>query len=665
MTEARPEAGRRGMAHHPGLDGVRASALLMIMLYHADPTWIPGGFISVSLFFTLSGYLITSLLVFEGEANGRVSLRSFWERRLRRLAPAALLALVAVVLLSAWLGSAAEQARVRGDAVSAALYVANWHSIFAGHSYAELFSDESPLQHLWSLSIEEQLYVLVPLVVAIGFVVGLRRRGIGVVFVVLSVVSVLAAVIASDHDRIYYGTDTRAVELFGGAALACFLAPRLERWATGRFRWWNVLWLLPLVGFVWFSRIVESRSEWLYDGWLGVFVLLNIPFCIGSLLPGPMRWIMSLAPLTLLGRMSYGIYLAHWPVYVWIDEDLVGWSGWPLLGVRFVVTFALAALSYRLVEKPIRARRVLAGNRPALVTLVATFPAVVLLPLLVLPGDSSNGRDAASDGPVVLATVAPSVPGDTVVQGDTVVPGDTVVSGDTVVPVGEQIDPDAAIEVLVIGDSVAENIALALSRAADGRLGVVSGGVLGCPLQKVELVHRRVDEDQATDYCPDNVALVTDRIERIDVVFVVASVANQWDYRPLGSTERVVVGSARYEDDLDAWLDDVRAVTVPARVPVVFLESPRVSDEPMLNGDTAEPRGAWNSVMTRWDAEFDDVAVVAYDDLLADPDSDVGRAQRPDGTHLDEDFGVELARRSLIPRLRAAWAGAMRSVDES
>lgn len=657
MTAPGSAPGRRGMAHHPGLDGVRASALLMIMLYHADPSWIPGGFISVSLFFTLSGYLITALLVVEGESNGRVSLRSFWERRLRRLAPAALLALGAVVLLTTWLGNATEQVRVRGDAVSAALYVANWHAIFAGHSYSELFADESPLQHLWSLSIEEQLYVVVPLVVALGFVAGLRRRGLGFVFLCLAALSVLAAVIASDHDRIYYGTDTRAIELFGGAALACFLGPRIERWATGRFRWWNVLWLLPLVAFVWFSRIVQSQSEWLYDGWLGVFVLVNIPFCVGSVLPGPMRWIMSLPPMTLLGRMSYGIYLAHWPVYVWVDEDLVGWSGWPLLVVRFAVTFAVAAVSYNLVEKPIRARRVLARNGIAGSVAVAGLAAVVALPIVVLPG-----RAPALTAEVrVLSTVAPSLSPDGT--------GSDSTSSDTVAPGGEPASvsepplalADVPLRVLVIGDSVAENIALALSRASDGNLGVVSGGVLGCPLQVVELVHRRIDEDQITDYCPDNVALVAENIGAIDAVFVVASVANQWDYRPVGGTERVVVGSPRYEADMDAWLASVRRITLPAGVPILVLESPRVSDEPMLNGDTAEPRAAWNGVMNRWDTEFDDVVVVPYDDLLADPDTEIGRRQRPDGTHLDQQFGVELSREHLIPRLRDAWATARES----
>jgi hypothetical protein len=138
-------------------------------------------------------------------------------------------------------------------------------------------------------------------------------------------------------------------------------------------------------------------------------------------------------------------------------------------------------------------------------------------------------------------------------------------------------------------------------------------------------------------------------------------VANQWDYRPLGSSERVVVGSDRYVDDLDEWLQSIREITVPRSLPVLFLESPEVADEPMLNGDTEEPRSAWNAVMKSWDETFGDVVVVPYDDLLADPETPEGRRQRPDGTHLEEQFAVTLSREILIPRVRLAFAEASES----
>ena len=641
------------MAHHPGLDGVRASALIMIMLFHANPAWIPGGFISVSLFFTLSGYLITSLLVFEAERDGNASLGSFWSRRLRRLVPAAMVTLFAVVMLSTWLDSPVEQGRVRGDAIAAATYVANWRSIFAGHSYAELFADHSPLQHLWSLSIEEQLYVFVPLVVVACFALGLRRRGTGWVFIGLSAVSVGVAVAVNGHDRIYYGTDTRAVELLVGAAMACFLSPRLERWAMGARRWWSPVLLAPLVAFVWFSRIIDGQSAWLYTGLLGSFALLNVVFVVGAMVPGPMRWLMSLPPLTLMGRMSYGIYLIHWPVYVWLDEDRVGWHGWALLAVRWSVIFALAAVLYNLVEKPIRSRSVLTGNRTAGVAAVTAFVVVVVTSLFVLDSPSS----AISTEQEVLSTIAPSTAPNAVPT--------TVRSGPTTTTTPGPVDRTKPINILVIGDSSAENIARALATGSTGDIGVISGGVLGCPLPKVALVYRRVDENQDTAYCPDNIERVRENLTAIDAVLVVASVANQWSYDPIDGGPKVEVGSDEYAANLDDFIERVGDVVAGRGVQVIVLESPEVRDDPVMNGDTPFDSAAWNMVMDSWDETYQWVSVVRYGDLLAPAESDEGRAQRPDGTHLEETFGARIASTYLIPRIREAYFDALDEMNAS
>ncbi|MFM7488916.1 MAG: hypothetical protein ACKO36_01085, partial [Actinomycetota bacterium] len=152
-----------------------------------------------------------------------------------------------------------------------------------------------------------------------------------------------------------------------------------------------------------------------------------------------------------------------------------------------------------------------------------------------------------------------------------------------------------------------------------------------------------------------------DHAADIDALVIVVSVANQWDYRPLDSDERVAVGSDRYRADLDRFIEKVNDVLAFRGVPVLVLESPIVGDNPMMNGDTAEPRAAWNSVMRAWGERWHSVAVVPYADLLADPTSDDGRAQRPDGTHLDAAFGEMLARESLIPRIREVYA---RTIDE-
>lgn len=645
------------MAHHPGLDGVRASALIMIMLFHADPSWIPGGFISVSLFFTLSGYLITSILLFEGESNGNVSLKTFWSRRLRRLVPASMVTIAAVVGLSTWLSSGIEQGRIRGDALAATTYVANWRSIFSEHSYSELFTDHSPLQHLWSLSIEEQLYVVVPVVVFISFMLRLKRQGIGYVFLGLSALSVAIAIVVDGHDRIYYGTDTRAVELFVGAVLACFLSPKLEKWAHLKVRWWSFLFLAPLIAFIWFSLIIDGQSKWLYTGWLGVFALLNVFFVVGSMIPGPMRWLMSLPPLTLLGRMSYGIYLIHWPVYVWLNESQLKISGFWLLLVRWAVVFALAGILYQVIEKPIRAKTFLKTNRSALVGLVCSFSVVMVLPLLFL----KNPSQRISTEVEILSTVSTSEVVSTLTPSTatSLVPEVTTTVGPPLV------DRSLPINVLVIGDSSAENIAKALDVGSDGNLGVISAGVLGCPLVNVDLVYRRVDENQSTDYCPDNREIVRTYVNQIDAVLLVGSVANQWAYELIEGGPKVEVGTTQWVQNLDEFLWSIGEVITERGLQVLVLESPIVRDDAKMNGDTPSDIQAWNEVMNEWEKKYQWVSVVPYADLLAPADSDLGRVQRPDGTHLDEVFGETMAREKLIPRLRDKYFDALDEMNQT
>ena len=226
MTEE--ELKPAALARHRGLDGLRGVAVILVIIFHSGLDWLPGGFLGVSVFFTLSGFLITSLLINECENSGRINLKAFWGRRLRRLAPASLVVIAVVIGLASWLSTSIEASRIKGDAISAVLYFSNWRFIYSGHSYGELFASPSPLQHLWSLSIEEQLYVVVPVIIAGLFAVGLRRRGIGVVLLVGVFGSTIATMLISGHEHIYYGTHTRAAELLLGAALAKTTAATTE-----------------------------------------------------------------------------------------------------------------------------------------------------------------------------------------------------------------------------------------------------------------------------------------------------------------------------------------------------------------------------------------------------------------------------------------------------
>ena len=213
------------MKHVPGLDGLRAVAVVVVVLFHAGAPGASGGFLGVSLFFTLSGFLITSLLLDEFERTERVSLRRFYLRRVRRLLPAAYLCLLLVAIWGGW-WTAQQQSALPGDLIASVANVANWRFAFADTSYADLLSGESasPVAHFWSLAIEEQVYLVLPVVMLLALRGG-HRRAAGVVGVLLGL-SVAATLATSDRDLVYNATHTRAAEVLIGSALALLMFRR-------------------------------------------------------------------------------------------------------------------------------------------------------------------------------------------------------------------------------------------------------------------------------------------------------------------------------------------------------------------------------------------------------------------------------------------------------
>ena len=372
------------MPYSPGLDGLRALAVIAVLLYHADLAWIPGGFLGVEVFFVISGYLITALLLSEWRQRGRIDLKTFWIRRARRLLPA-LYVLLVISLAFAVVFLPGEVAGLRGDVLAAFGYVTNWYLIFGQESYFEAVGRPSLLKHLWSLAVEEQFYLIWPPILALGFYIGatrLRRRRVLTVALAGAAASAVAMALlyvpGVDPTRIYYGTDTRATGLLCGAALAFLWSPgekyrpsearhyRLELGKRGRFRrrWgWTAPLLLDIVGFaalgalIWFGLNLGEFQPFLYKGGFALVALattatimavVNPYTVIGSRLLGsaPMRWI---------GVRSYGIYLWHWPVFMVTRPGLdVPIDGLPLLALRLSATVLLAHLSYRYIETPIR-----------------------------------------------------------------------------------------------------------------------------------------------------------------------------------------------------------------------------------------------------------------------------------------------------------------------
>lgn len=357
----------RTLAHVPALDGLRGLAVLAVVAYHAGLAGARGGYLGVSAFFTLSGFLITSLLLVEWSATGTVSLRGFWARRFRRLLPAAVAVIAGVVVAAVFVADSGQLADLRGDVVAGLGYLANWRFILDDRSYGELFTGPSPLQHLWSLAIEEQFYVAFP-VLAVGLLrLGRGRRWVlGIVFAAMSTASVAWSVHLSGSTggaaRAYYDTGARAAELLAGVLLALAVAGRTDRLLRHR-RLVGGAGAAALVGLLVAWATVPQSSAALPGGGLAVHAVGVGLVLLAAHVPGVVSSACAAAPLRLLGRVSYGVYLIHWPVFVWVDADRLGHDGVVLLAVRLGVTAALAAASFHLLEQPIRRRSAPLGAR--------------------------------------------------------------------------------------------------------------------------------------------------------------------------------------------------------------------------------------------------------------------------------------------------------------
>jgi peptidoglycan/LPS O-acetylase OafA/YrhL len=389
-----PQAALDRYPYQPALDGIRALAVCAVLAFHGGVAAVPGGFLGVDAFFVLSGFLITSLILNERSLTGRVDLVAFWGRRVRRLLPALLVVLTTVVLMARWAMPAEELGVLRWDALAALAYVANWRMADRGNDYFATTGAPSPLQHTWSLGIEEQFYLLWPIVLVVLLMwMRLRRLSITVFCLVGATASTLFAAWLYRRDglsRAYYGTETRAAALLIGCALATLLVA----WRpTGRSHRHPVLGSLALAGtattgLLW--ALAAGSNAWLYQGGLTV-AALAVAAVVGHAVvspDSPTARFLAIPPLVWIGRISYGLYLWHWPLFGWLTADRTGLTGSSLLALRCASTLLIAVISYLVVEQPIRrARRAwrvswlrpaftaLAVTAAALISVVATVPA--------------------------------------------------------------------------------------------------------------------------------------------------------------------------------------------------------------------------------------------------------------------------------------------------
>jgi peptidoglycan/LPS O-acetylase OafA/YrhL len=358
-----PEPVRDSQRYRPGLDGLRALAVGAVVAYHLDLGWAQGGLLGVGVFFTLSGYLITDLLLGQHERTGSLQLADFWLRRARRLLPA-LFVMLAVVVAWVTLLDRSLLPAVRGAVAASSVYMTNWWLIAQHSSYFAQFGPPSPLGHLWSLAVEEQFYLIWPWLLWIG----LRwRRGRSGRYVSLAGASLLLAAVSAvtmallyqpgyDPTRVYDGTDTRAFALLIGAALA-FVWPsrRLRDTMTSRARW--SLEGAGVGGLAVFAVLMWRTSEYspfLYRGGMVVLAFATALMVAAAAAPATsFGRILGWEPLRWVGVRSYGIYLWHFPIIVLTSP--AGGGDTPRRAVlQVAATVGCAAVSWRYIEEPIR-----------------------------------------------------------------------------------------------------------------------------------------------------------------------------------------------------------------------------------------------------------------------------------------------------------------------
>ncbi len=500
MAGTGDESESGALGYRPALDGLRALAVVAVLLFHSGFSWARGGYLGVSAFFTLSGFLITTLLLEERRRTGTISLTRFWARRFRRLLPAAL---VAIALGALWVATSAPHdvaADFRVDGLAALFDVANWRFVFADRGYLDTFTlatgttlPQSPVLHFWSLAIEEQFYLLFPpLLLAIAVLARGRRRLIASVLGVFIAASTLLGVVlgtGGDNSRAYFGTDTRAAELLIGAMLAVALAPRVAHDAVPRSfaRLAALAGPLALAVLVAGWSTIDHADPALFRGGLLLHATLTAVVITALLVAGPLRSALSWRPLVGLGRISYGVYLYHWVVFQQLDARRTDLAAPQLFALRCAITLALASVSYFALEQPIRLgtgrlgtgrlgtgrldiglRRPRGAIAPAIGAVTALM-AVILIATATLPpattvfsavGATNNGTaPVASRRPAGLASFddVPSPPALTE-------PAATATTTAAGAGVADAAVTQEVRRVLVVGDSVALTLGRGIER---------------------------------------------------------------------------------------------------------------------------------------------------------------------------------------------------------
>jgi peptidoglycan/LPS O-acetylase OafA/YrhL len=688
-TSPAPEPAEKASAPHlpyfPALDGVRGLAVLGVLLFHAGFPWMVGGYLGVSTFFTLSGFLITSLLLAERAAKGGVSLKAFWMRRFRRLMPAALACLVLALLFGVFIADAIQRESLGGDVIASLVYVANWRFIFTGQSYADLFAaGESPVLHFWSLAIEEQFYVLYPLLVALLVGVGaLARRSqsdrrkfwfrevgrhyrqlVGMTLVLLIGGSLAITLFAGfSRDRIYLGTDTRASELLMGGLLAVLL---FNAKVTGRLarrgfaqRVVVVLGLGALVGAIALWSNTPQDASWLYHGGFTAYAGISALLITAAILPaGPVAWLLALGPIRHLGRISYGVYLYHWPVFLALRQK-AEIDEWRLLLIGGAITLVLAELSFHFLEMPIRRGRPLLHIRPIrLAPFAAVGIAVAAIVVSATAPPPKFNFGSTQDQLAALAAEAEALPS-------------TTIDPAQLVPPAPRVAPFGDSTALQTGWGVA-------SYLRESNKGAIVDGFTGLGCSVIRTDQRRtpgIGVESSDETCNDWEHVWKDKIDATHPDVAMVQVG-QWeivDRKLPGDDVWRSPGDPVYDDYLFSEMTQAIDVLSSDGGIVVWLTSPTPGPNSKQNTpgwDPAQRMRVFNDLVNKLPgARPGKVVVVDLAGWVARLSPEEDARIRPDGVHFSNEDGndttTEVARTYLVDAIIGAWSKQWRANRES
>ncbi len=657
ITNVRP-----GVPYFPGIEGLRGLAVAGVLVFHGQWEIAKGGFLGVSTFFTLSGFLITSLLLREQNTTGTISLDAFWQHRVRRLLPASLACLCLVVVFGAVAADPSQRQKLFGDLLGALAYVANWRFVFSGESYADLFGTPSPVLHFWSLAIEEQFYVVFPIIVFVSLrlLKGNVRR-FAVVMAVLLAASIAATVaLRANPDRVYYGTDTRAAEVLVGVLLAIVLSGRLGRLADpdrtvarqalpfGAVLPWIGLAAAGLMLVLW--SVTPQSAPWVHSGGLVGYAMLSALVIIAAMLPtGPVAWLLTRTPMRELGRISYGVYLYHWPIFLWLTRTNTSLNGFGLFAYHVAVTLGVAWLSARYLEGPIRTGRPLASFLPPVVTPPRLALGVMTVILLAGLAITRNAPAAANDFAAAQAKLAGGQPRAARPRGTN--------------PAGQRVP-----KLAVFGDSVALTTGLGLGDVltTQGRASPVPGATkLGCGLGLGGKRKSAGREEDVPAVCDDWPAVWRELItrERPDIAVVQVGPWDVNDRLVPGDTVWRKPGDPTYDAYLREQMRTAAAILHDRGATVVWLTSLPIGANAETSGQPetdliAEPERfrRFNEILAEEAANHPDwwkvVDLATW--LGATGEDDRIRA---DGVHLGDRESKEVAERYLADAVIRAYDG--------